>query len=150
MTYHEWRATVPYTDEQIATALENSISEPRACDKPAMRGMVQRLHARRAMCLASAEYLRKTGRLTAKMLYYAGAGLAKTCRICGKPAFYRYGADGRCEQHKTARPAWFVQQQARQTAHRDGFARFLQEKDQQLRVKDGLRALHTGRQAQKA
>ena len=139
MTYHEWRASVPYTDEQVAQALEAKASR-----------MTGRLANRGEWCRFNARYLRQTGRLTGDMLYHAGADLAQWCQVCGKPAFYRYGADGRCEAHKTARPTWFVQQQARQVAHRDGFARFLQEKDQQLRVKDGLRALHTGRATQKA
>lgn len=86
--FARWRATVPFTDEQIIAAL---LEHAARC--PPGSGEA-RDHA------FWADVVKRTG-LTAKAYRRALPILVKTCAICGKKALYRMGSEGRCSAHRS-------------------------------------------------
>jgi|SRR5581483_5136499 len=88
--YRRWRASVPWTNEQIAQAFEQLIANIPAqyADGYIVRGYQRCIdHARR-------------GHITSRMLSIVLPLLVTTCALCGKKALYRRGNEGRCTAHK--------------------------------------------------
>ena len=88
-----WRSTIPFTDEQIAAALESGLAH---CHNAFMADRQQRL----------ADFVRRTGHLTKVALREALPYLVTTCQVCAlegrqRTALYRVGSYGRCSQHRT-------------------------------------------------
>lgn len=88
-TYKAWRATIKWTDEQIAAALNEYADMMPA--KAKYFGDVARLEA---------AYLLRTGSLSAAVLGKALNLLVRKCDICGRKALYRLGQKGRCSEHR--------------------------------------------------
>ena len=101
-SYVEWRRTIPYTDDQIARALEQlaKMAEDGTFDA--------RANAERRRYVADRFRLRanavRRGRLSSRDLSYVLPLLITRCGLCDKPALYRYGAYGRCKTHKYDKP----------------------------------------------
>lgn len=89
--YAGWRATIRWTDEEIAAALEELATEIEPSAHRKHEAELLRKHA---------VYLRQTGRLTMQILRGALPMLSKACNICGKKALYRTGDEGRCSKHR--------------------------------------------------
>lgn len=92
-SYEDWRKSVPFTDEQIISALR--------------RGLENLHHNQWILDRATrhVEHFERTGRLSSKLLGYALPYLVERCGICGKTAHYRYGSAGRCKAHKDEKPS---------------------------------------------
>lgn len=106
--YRAWRATIPFTDDAIATCLERLAQSEAPNDYIAARYR------------HSAAYVRQ-GHLTRQILGQVLADLVAVCSLCGRPALYRYGSHGRCRAHKDEVPAFIRQggvlREARATGH---------------------------------
>jgi hypothetical protein len=94
-----WRATIPWTDDQISAALDAEAEETERANDTRGGGSWLSDKLRRA-----AAHLRSTHRLSSWMLRYAVPRLVKSCGICGKTALYRYGSAGRCREHRKVVP----------------------------------------------
>lgn len=90
--FRTWRSSIPFTDEQIARALEQAAYEVEGTDNRAQ--WVKR------NCLYYADLVRRLGRVTSKTLSAALPFLVTTCGLCGKRALYRVGPEGRCSTHR--------------------------------------------------
>jgi hypothetical protein len=86
--YAAWRRTIPWSNEEIADALERGPVSVNPCAGARARSM--------------AAYLRKTGHLSSAMTAAAMATLVTRCCICGKTAHYRRGVEGLCSAHRDA------------------------------------------------
>lgn len=95
----KWRATVPWTDEQIAEVYDNLavVLETTHYQKQETPKHRQK---RIDKCRTIAAQIRR-GFLSSRMLSaHVLDALIKTCSICGKVAHYRVGRTGRCREHK--------------------------------------------------
>lgn len=88
-SYEEWRASIPWTDEEICAALEQYLER-----LPVERGF-EAFHVRRHL-----ERLRRTGRLGAFTLRAVLPLLITTCAVCKRKAIYRHGCKGFCSYHR--------------------------------------------------
>lgn len=101
--YARWRSHIPFTNEQIAAALDEEANELEA----SLATIPTTTHHNRldqilyfvAKRRAQAAFVR-TGRLSSGILQVATSRLVKYCGICGKTALYRFGMNGRCRAHK--------------------------------------------------
>lgn len=105
----QWRALVPWTNDEVAAALEVVMAD--LPDTTQGRFLAQRLRW-------NVEWLRAGKHLTSKMLAMALPVLVKTCGVCGKTALYRIGNDGRCRAHKDVTPAAIVARRRQVEAQR--------------------------------
>lgn len=129
--FQRWRATIPWTDGQIADAILETPSPSEF-----MRHKVE----------TAAAYVR-TGRLSGPLLAMALPFLVKACELCGKKALYRIGLVGRCRAHrdvpsaaKNARVATFEQRHF-------AIERAANDYDREQRKAESLKRLHVSRQA---
>lgn len=86
--FRRWRATIPYTDQQIADALETLAAAVESEDP--FLAAIYRRHRQFAI----------QGRISAKMLGCVLPELIKRCALCEGRALYRIGNEGRCRKHK--------------------------------------------------
>lgn len=93
-----WRKSLPWTDAQIIDAID------READVWAAQG--NSFMERRYRSLA--EFTRRTGRITRNAIRHAAHVLVTTCEFCHRTAIYRYGAVGRCREHKSIMSAHFA------------------------------------------
>lgn len=84
--YDSWRRSIPYTNEEIAEALEELSSQ-----------QTSRFLKIREDCGAAAV---RRGRLSSYLYVRALSVLVKKCALCGKKALYRYQNSGRCSVHR--------------------------------------------------
>lgn len=91
ITFDEWRASIPFSNEQIAAALDRAAAES-ATHAPKTAAKYQALAAR----------LRETGRPWAQLVRAALPYLVTKCAVCGKKALYRIEALGACSAHRDA------------------------------------------------
>lgn len=119
----EWRATIPFTNEEIAAAFRQIADEaPRA--EESWREDRRQIAA----------YLEAGGLLTKAMLMPVLSRLVKTCAVCGRKAIYRYGTAGRCSKHRDVVPAWEAEERRRFAARsRDIAERRAMRDDRDLR-----------------
>ncbi len=115
MSYQDWRATVPWTNDQIAAALE---ADAAVAPNEYMRMKYQRL----------AEWVR-SGRLSSKALSQALPRLVKVCAVCQKVALYRMGNEGRCRAHKHVLSKPVVTRRIRNELSNADFQQKAKEKD---------------------
>jgi len=96
--YLVWRQAIPFTDEQIAGALDQLADEEyrhgrrvelRELARSSRRGYVGRVAVKEAMPL-----------------------LVKVCAVCGGKAIYHMGAEGRCSAHRSVLPDWHYAKRA--------------------------------------
>jgi hypothetical protein len=87
--FADWRQTIPFTTEQLASAMEQELAEfPGTGTHPGY------LRAR-------IEVIRAGGRFSVReYTRYMLPRLIKLCAICGGRALYRQGSEGRCRAHK--------------------------------------------------
>ena len=97
--YRKWRARIPFTDEEIARALDAE-ADWRAS---AVQGNWLREVARRC----------RAGWVSAKALSEALPRLVTVCALCPKKALYRMGSEGRCAAHRLVQSAGMQARQAR-------------------------------------
>jgi hypothetical protein len=97
--YQRWRATVPWTTEEIVTALRE-IAGAESSDFLKHRWNFY------------ANYVERTGKFSAMVLSMALPILIKKCALCGKTALYRLANEGRCREHKMV-PAESAQERRR-------------------------------------
>ncbi|MHB1260362.1 MAG: hypothetical protein ACYC2H_01465 [Thermoplasmatota archaeon] len=96
-TYDAWRASLPWTAEQIAAAHEE-LAAAYFNDKP--DHWLGRRLANQAL------WIRRTDRFSSAMLRQALPILIKTCDVveagvrCGGTALYRTANEGRCKRHR--------------------------------------------------
>lgn len=92
----KWRASLPWSDEEIAAALRRLADEFES-------------NGEQFMAIAyrnKAEWLLRTHMLYSTILRMAIPELIKTCNVvegdavCGKTALYRTGTNGRCRKHR--------------------------------------------------
>lgn len=91
--YKRWRATIPYTDEQIIEALKEAIKGQAQFFQKVYQGKTERNFERL-----------KEGKVSQAIIRFVLPYLIKKCNICGKTALYRYGMYGRCREHKFVVP----------------------------------------------
>lgn len=130
-TYEEWRATIPFTNEQIVAAM-------REHAKIQMTPYwVERWNG-------FADHIEKTGRVGKAALGAALPFLVKYCAVCGKKALYRVGCEGRCSGHRFVVQAAVAR--ARAERNRVGDAdRERAGRDQALLNKQSLQRNRNGR-----
>lgn len=98
----DWRDRLPFTNEQIASAIEQlGIEMPN----DHLRQNYQR----------AAKTVRD-GHLSSSLVRMAIPALVKTCAICAKTALYRQGCSGRCKAHRYVLDAYIIEQRARYSA----------------------------------
>lgn len=88
MTFEEWRASIPFTDEQILSAFAEAAREYGANSVKAgnrFEGFAASL---------------REGRLSSVALRSVLPYLVKVCHVCGKKALYRHGVLGACSAHR--------------------------------------------------
>ena len=90
-SYQAWRATFPWTDEEIACA----------CDDAAAEAVTDFMAAR---CLRAANAAR-AGFVTGRIIRFVLPRLITVCGVCGGKALYRVGNCGRCLTHRLVRNA---------------------------------------------
>lgn len=90
--YAIWRASIPWSNDQIACALEARVAESPLGDY-------------RSLLITVAAQVRDGERFSKKVLNWALPLLVTTCGICGKSALYRMGTMGRCSLHRDAATA---------------------------------------------
>lgn len=91
-SYEAWRASVQFSNEQIADALARAFADGPSND------FIEKRHR------SAIAYVR-TGHLTSKLLAIALPYLVTTCVVCGKKALYRWGSTGRCRAHRDIKTA---------------------------------------------
>jgi hypothetical protein len=108
-SYARWRATIPYTQEQIAAALLEAAEGLESLSPYVAEGYRR-----------SAAWVTRTGRLYKAVLVKALAHLVKTCDVpdeagkpCGKKALYRAGTSGRCSAHRLVTNEWILARRRR-------------------------------------
>ena len=89
MGYEQWRARLPFTDEQILEALQQL---KVSCENAGSSYLVYRTER-------TIQHFSKTRRLSGKIYALALPWLVTTC-FCGKKALYRMGSQGRCKKHR--------------------------------------------------
>lgn len=106
-SYADWRNTVPWTDEEIIVGLEEGkATQPNDY----MRDKWQ----------WAADHLRRTGRLSRRILGMALPFVVRRCGLCTEPALYRWGNEGRCKRHRFDKPdAYRAYMQAKERAGLD-------------------------------
>jgi len=85
-TYAAWRKTLPWTDEEFASAVE---AEAEVAPNDFMRTRYLRFAA-----------MARKGHINRYVLRWALPRLITTCFFCGKTALYRVGVEGRCREHR--------------------------------------------------
>lgn len=93
LSFTKWRATIPYTDKQIADAFTQQADDIRSI-KPFLAIMYDK-SAQKALA----------GNLSGQMLWSVMPVLVKTCSVCGGKALYRRGSVGLCRKHKGIIPS---------------------------------------------
>ncbi len=96
--YTAWRASIPFSDDAIATVCERRSAQLSADGKDSAAKAYETM----------AQVVRR-GVLTKKIFRHVVEELVDSCAICGRVAFYRYGTTGRCSQHKHEAPVWWEQ-----------------------------------------
>jgi hypothetical protein len=86
-----WRRQVPFTNQQIADAFLQMAA--LATEGPHKDEQIRK-------CNEIAEKILHSGRLSLRAYINALPMLVKTCELCPKPAHYRIGAVGRCDEHR--------------------------------------------------
>ena len=84
--FQAWRASIPFTNEQIASALE---AEAAAAPNNFLAQRYQ-FNANRV----------RNGYLNSVIVRLVLGRLVTTCEICGKKALYMRGINGRCSAHR--------------------------------------------------
>lgn len=92
--YAEWRATVPFTNAEVAQAILDGVAEAVYADDSWREAKRQQ-----------AAYLLAGGELHLADLHVALPRLVKRCQVCGRKALYRVGMYGRCSQHRMVKAA---------------------------------------------
>ena len=104
LTYAAWRRSLPWTDAQLAEACR---AEAQAAPNDFLRARYER-HATRA----------DQGSINRSILRLALPRLIQVCTICGKPALYRWGTEGRCRAHRLLKPS-FIHDREQRIEQRD-------------------------------
>ena len=99
-SYQLWRSKIPWTDEEIVSALERSKADIALLTSEARRIYLMNLTTR------SIDQVRR-GRLSRNVLVFVLPFLVTKCKICGKKAIYRMGNEGRCSGHRDVRSVGF-------------------------------------------
>lgn len=94
--YAAWRASVPFTNEQIADVLLEEADE--------LREQGNEYLALNREYLAAQAIRNRVSRVA---LRHALPRLVRWCAVCGKTALYRYGSSGRCRAHRLALDCYF-------------------------------------------
>jgi hypothetical protein len=87
--YARWRATIPFTDEAIAQALDREAIEQETNGRNFLAERYRR-HATWA----------RAGHVTGYHLRVVLYRLITLCAVCGQTALYRLGSSGRCRLHR--------------------------------------------------
>lgn len=137
--YARWRATVPFTDEQIASALEMVASEWLAAGEPFKAERYQRLAA-----------FTRTGKLLRVALSQALPYLILKCAMCDRKALYRHGSEGRCRLHRAVTTDYIAGRESRQRKRDQFFDRINVERDRAgafEKFKNAMRSARVGHQS---
>lgn len=126
-----WRATIPFTNEQIVGALRQAAAEIVANNPPSADGRPP-YQARHYTFIA--DHIERTGKFKHRWFADALPYLIHHCAICGKKAWYRIGPEGRCRAHRTVSTPYVRTLQRRLEARDKAISEV--EKD---RAKDDLR-----------
>ena len=130
--YHQWRKQIPFTDEEIAFALED-LKTPN-----------EYMKAR----YASLAVLARAGRIFAATLRLVVPVLVTRCHICGARALYRYGCEGRCRVHRDMQPEWLSTHRAAREQRASACEDMRKTESQMAQVRNRLKRLEkyrTGR-----
>jgi hypothetical protein len=92
--YAEWRATIPFTNAEVAQAILDEVAEA-VCSQDEWKERQRKVAA----------YLLAGGDLTPAELHLMLPRLIKRCNVCGRKALYRVKMEGRCSQHRMVRAA---------------------------------------------
>jgi hypothetical protein len=103
--YQSWRASIPFTDEQIITALDESANT------------IQNDYIRRRAIDAN-NYFARTRRLSQYLFALAAPFLIKTCNVCAdtgktRKALYRTVHEGRCSEHRHIKHSYHIERSKR-------------------------------------
>ena len=120
--YQQWRATVPWTNEEIALALEATAA-------------VRAHEFTKQYWLTRAAAVRRD-RVRNRDLAEALPFLIRRCAVCGKRALYRSGNSGFCREHKYSKDVY-----AEAKRKRMEYGRTIREQEQDARMKS-LRSSH--------
>lgn len=125
-TYESWRRTIPFTNEQIIAVFEEYLDNLEKSAGKRSASMV-------AWYRNEVNWLKKTGRLKAKVVAFVLPLMVKVCAVCGKKALYRYGTEGRCSKHRDVRPGFIIAAQKDREVRASVYEQSLNDEDQDLR-----------------
>ena len=109
-SYNRWRASVPFTDEQIAAKLEADAGLFR---RDGNEFMASRLERRASQV--------RIGRVSKFDVGRVIDTLITSCAICGKKALYRSGSGGRCSTHRLVVDSYAMRRRVRLEARESDF-----------------------------
>jgi hypothetical protein len=124
VSYQDWRAKVPFSNDEIASQLE--------ADAEAM-SLHPDVHPK-----AVSDFLARAARVRSGYVYITDlrcvlGALIKTCEICGKKALYRTGSKGRCSAHRHVADAFAAARQARAEANHKEIVKRIGTSDAQVK-----------------
>jgi hypothetical protein len=100
--YKAWRATIPWTDEEIAAQIEKNADAIVAANPNHNAYAITVLRQRAARV--------RLGRVSSRDISEVIGSLASEC-FCGKKSLYRWGFHGRCSDHRMIKSEWQVEKE---------------------------------------
>lgn len=100
--YKAWRATIPWTDEEIATQIEKNADAIVAANPTHNAYAITVLRQRAARV--------RLGRVSSRDISEVIGSLASEC-FCGKKSLYRWGFEGRCSDHRMVKSEWHIERE---------------------------------------
>lgn len=134
--YASWRASIPFTDEDIASAIDAEAAALLASN---------RYHGAQTLTYVASRV--RIGRVSGFAIRVAMDRLVTKCALCSKKALYRIGHEGRCSEHKTIRPGWAVVREANMDNRHIRAERMLADDD---RIKVAAERFKRGRGARRS
>lgn len=133
-SYDRWRARIPWSDAEIAEALEAE-ADAREQNGNTFRAFKWRQRAESV----------RSGRLSKRDLTEALPRLITQCTLCGATALYRYGIEGRCRRHRDIPTDGFVHRIWMFEAKSNGIEQSQAERARKMSIKDQVKAFHAAR-----
>lgn len=121
--YQRWRARIPFSNEAFAAVYDTFVSEN---ENSFMADLFRKRAAK----------LRAGGRVSKRDLRNCLGDLITKCGICGKPALYRYGSQGRCRTHRSDAPLFAYQRRIALEAKHTAITNNVRDRDRLERLRD--------------
>lgn len=111
--YKAWRATIPWTDEEIAAQIEKNADAIVAANPNHNAYAITVLRQRAARV--------RIGHVSSRDISEVIGSLASEC-FCGKKSLYRWGFHGRCSDHRMVKSEWHIEREKLYRARAESIA----------------------------